>query len=112
MEINKFNFAHIIYVSTLNKSNKARLQGPYKFKYNYKNSILIQEGKEKKLKEKSNFSIRNKKYYACGKINHFIRDCQLKNFINKNKTFINIIQQFNVIKKEYFIKILNQESRF
>ena len=45
------------------------------------------------------------------KINHFAQDYQLKNFINKNKTFANIIQQFNMIEKEYFIKISNQRSK-
>ena len=44
------------------------------------------------------------------KVNHFARDCRLKNFINKNKTLISMAQQLNIIKKKYFIKILNQRS--
>ena len=46
---------------------------------------------KKELKERFNFSVENKKYYAYNKINHFTQNCRLKNLVNKNKTFANII---------------------
>ena len=71
-----------------------------RIKPNYKNIINLNmiikarfrsgKIKRKKLKKRSNFLIENKKYYISNKINHFARNCQLKNLINKNKIFANI----------------------
>ena len=55
--------------------------------------------KRKELKKRSNSLIKNKKYYAYNKIGYFAQNCRLKNLINKNKTFKNITQQLNIIKK-------------
>ena len=107
MRIGRSGFIYIIHIFTLNELNKARLYEFYKFKYDYKKLILIYENKKKMIKKRFNFLIKNKKCYAYNKINHFMQNCRSKNLMNKNKTFANIFQQLNIIKKEYFIKILN-----
>ena len=110
MGVGKSGFTHILRVFTPNKSDKAQLQKFYKFKCDDKGLTPIWEDRKKRIKKKSNFSVGNKKYYIYNKINHFAQDCRLKNFVNRNKTFTNITQQLNIIKKEYFTKILNPRS--
>ena len=51
---------------------------------------------KKKGLKKINLLIKNEKCYAYNKRNHFTQNYQLKNLVNKNKTFINITQQFNI----------------
>ena len=73
----------------------SRIKPNYKDFINLNMIIKVQSQsekiKKKGLKKRSNFSVKNKKCYACNKINHFIQNCRLKNFINKNKIFIGII---------------------
>ena len=75
--------------------------------------LLIKHNPNLKKKPKAGFQtslINNKKYYICGKVSHFIKNYQ-SNMVRKDKTLIIIIKQFNIIIKEYPIKILNKEFK-
>ena len=87
---------------------------PMEFNATNRNKPNFNKSKKKQKGPTSGNLAQGKKYYGCGKKNHFQRNC----CSNRNKIFKNNIiaatkgHNFNVITQKYFTKVVTINKQF